>query len=162
MKMEKSKRMSINPLLAKKKNPWHEKTLIIRPGSCSGTTRRTCLRNPMRRNFEERRNQKVECQGITFENDDARREYSLGILREKLKDLEFRKIKGFPIDEDEDILALSDPPCYMACPNPWLGDLVRIHGKLYDRDNPYSRKPSVFLWELSLLCLSKMPLRGAQ
>lgn len=103
----------------------------------------------------------MECQGITFENDDARREYSLGILREKLKDLEFRKIKGFPIGEDEDILALSAPPCYMACPNPWLGDLVRIHGKLYDRDNPYSRKPSVFLWELSLPRLSKMPLHGA-
>ena len=42
--------------------------------------------------LEEQRNQKVECLGMTFENDDARREYFLGILSEKLKDPEFRNI----------------------------------------------------------------------
>lgn len=52
----------------------------------------------------------VECLGMTFENDEKRREYFLEKLREKLKDPEFRKIEGFPIGEDEDILALSDPP----------------------------------------------------
>jgi hypothetical protein len=31
-------------------------------------------------------------------------------LRAYLRDPEFRKIEGFPIGEDEDILALSDPP----------------------------------------------------
>src|SRR5262249_30462780 len=46
-------------------------------------------------------------------------------LREKLKDLEFRKIEGFPIGSDEDILALSDPPFYTACPNPWLGEFIK-------------------------------------
>ena len=91
--------------------------------------------------LEERRNQKVECLGMTFENDDARREYFLGLLREKLKYLEFRKIEGFPIGKDEDILALSDPPYYTACPNPWLGDFVKLYGKPYDPDEPYSRKP---------------------
>jgi hypothetical protein len=52
----------------------------------------------------------VTCLGMTFENDEKRREYFLERLREKLKDPEFRKIEGFPIGEDEDILALSDPP----------------------------------------------------
>jgi len=47
---------------------------------------------------------------MTFPNDEERREHFLGILREKLKDPEFRKIEGFPIGSDEDILALSDPP----------------------------------------------------
>ena len=47
----------------------------------------------------------VECLGMTFENDETRREYFLEKLREKLKDPEFRKIEGFPIGEDEDILA---------------------------------------------------------
>ena len=60
----------------------------------------------------------VECLGMTFPNDQARREYFLGKLEEKLKDPEFRKIEGFPIGEDEDILALSDPPYFTACPNP--------------------------------------------
>jgi len=46
--------------------------------------------------LEERRNQKVECLGMTFENNDACREHFLGILREKLKDPEFRNIEGFP------------------------------------------------------------------
>ena len=89
----------------------------------------------------EQRKQKVECLGMTFENDDARREYFLGLLREKLKDPEFRKIEGFPIGKDEDILALSDPPFYTSCPNPWVGDFVRLYGKPYDPDAPYNRKP---------------------
>jgi hypothetical protein len=58
----------------------------------------------------------VQCLGMTFENDEKRREYFLEILKEKLKDPEFRKIEGFPIGEDEDILNLSDPPYYTACP----------------------------------------------
>jgi hypothetical protein len=64
--------------------------------------------------------QPVECLGIKFPNDAARREYFIDKLREKLKDAAFRKIEGFPIGEDEDILALSDPPYYTACPNPFL------------------------------------------
>ena len=33
-------------------------------------------------------------------------------------------MEGFPIGEDDDILNLSDPPFYTACPNPWLNDFV--------------------------------------
>ena len=56
---------------------------------------------------------------MTFPSDKARREYFLEKLREKLEDPKFRNIEGFPIGEDEDILALSDPPYYTACPNPF-------------------------------------------
>lgn len=66
----------------------------------------------------------VTCLGITFANDEARRKHFTEKLREKLKDSEFRKIEGFPIGSVEDILALSDPPYYTACPNPWLADFV--------------------------------------
>lgn len=66
----------------------------------------------------------VECLGKTFANDEERRAYFLGLLAEKLKDSEFRKIEGFPIGEDEDILNLSDPPYYTACPNPWIADFI--------------------------------------
>lgn len=66
----------------------------------------------------------VECLGMTFENDAARREHFLNVLREKLQDPAFRSIEGFPVGSDEDILALSDPPYYTACPNPFLGDFV--------------------------------------
>jgi len=55
---------------------------------------------------------------------DAERAEYLGRLREKLKDPEFRAIEGFPIGEDEDILALSDPPYYTACPNPFLPEII--------------------------------------
>ncbi len=51
----------------------------------------------------------VECLGMTFPDDNARREHFLGILREKLKDPEFRKIEGSATGSDEDILALSGP-----------------------------------------------------
>ncbi len=76
----------------------------------------------------------VECLGMTFENDEKRREYFLEKLREKLKDPEFRKIEGFPIGEDEDILALSNPPYYTACPNPFVEDFTKHYGKPYDPD----------------------------
>ena len=84
----------------------------------------------------------VECLGMTFESDEARREYFLEKLREKLRDPEFRKIDGFPVGGDEDILALSDPPYYTACPNPFIGDFVKHHGKSYDPANDdYHREP---------------------
>lgn len=83
----------------------------------------------------------VECLGITFDSDAARREHFLAILREKLKDPAFRKIEGFPIGEDEDILAMSDPPYYTACPNPFLEDFIKHYGKPYDPNTPYSREP---------------------
>ncbi len=67
----------------------------------------------------------VICLGMEFENDEARRNYFTEILEEKLKDPEFKKIEGFPIGEDKDILALSDPPYYTACPNPWLKDFIK-------------------------------------
>jgi hypothetical protein len=83
----------------------------------------------------------VECLGMTFPNDEDRRNHFLGILREKLKDPEFRKIEGFPIGSDEDILALSDPPYYTACPNPFIADFIQHYGKPYDPSEPYSREP---------------------
>ena len=83
----------------------------------------------------------VTCLGLTFPNDQARREHFLALLREKLKDPEFRKIEGFPIGSDEDILALSDPPYYTACPNPWIADFIEHYGKPYDPSKPYSREP---------------------
>src|SRR3989442_1547218 len=83
----------------------------------------------------------VECLGLTFESDEACRAYFLEILREKLRDPEFRKIEGFPIGDDEDILALSDPPYYTACPNPFIEDFIKCYGKPYDPNTPYSREP---------------------
>lgn len=83
----------------------------------------------------------VECLGQTFPNDEARREHYLAILREKLKDPEFRKIEGFPIGTDEAILALSDPPYYTACPNPFIADFIQCYGKPYDPNVPYSKEP---------------------
>ncbi len=85
--------------------------------------------------------QPVECLGMTFPNDDARRSYFVEKLREKLKDQEFRKIEGFPIGEDEDILALSDPPYYTACPNPFLADFIGRNRSASEEANPYTNKP---------------------
>jgi hypothetical protein len=81
--------------------------------------------------LNEKADQPVECLGMNFPNDQARREYFLEKLREKLKDPEFRKIDGFPIGTDEDILALSDPPYYTACPNPFIADFIKRYGKPY-------------------------------
>lgn len=66
----------------------------------------------------------VECLGMTFESEDVRRAHFLEKLREKLADPEFRKTPGFPKGSDEDLLRLSDPPYYTACPNPFIDDFV--------------------------------------
>lgn len=85
----------------------------------------------------------VECLGMKFESEAARRTYFLERLREKLQDPEFRKIEGFPIGEDGDILALSDPPYYTACPNPFIADFIEFwnQGKDTSLDDDYHREP---------------------
>jgi len=101
--------------------------------------------------LEAKAKKQVECLGMTFENDEARRSYFLQKLKEKLKDPEFCKIEGFPIGSDENILVLSDPPYYTACPNPFIADFIKHYGKPYlpaeasaqagDPNKPYSREP---------------------
>ena len=55
-----------------------------------------------------------------------------------------RNIEGFPIGKDEDILALSNPPYYTACPNPYIKDFIEEHGKKYDEEtDDYKREPYV-------------------
>jgi len=92
--------------------------------------------------LEMQNSTEVECLGIRFPNVEARRAYFLGKLREKLADPEFRRVEGFPIGKDEDILAISDPPYYTACPNPFIRDFTLRYGKPYDaRSDSYRREP---------------------
>jgi DNA modification methylase/DNA-directed RNA polymerase subunit RPC12/RpoP len=146
----------------------------------------------------------VECLGMTFKNDEARREHFLSLLREALKELHaklggvpfttvedaiqrlkslehwpvgdddrirelaermsaasrasghgsndsrratrdlltlYKEEVGFPYGEIEDILNLSDPPYYTACPNPFIADFIKHYGKPYDPSKPYTREP---------------------
>ena len=49
---------------------------------------------------------------------------------------------GFPHGEIEDILALSDPPYYTACPNPFLNEFIERYGRPYDPErDTYRREP---------------------
>lgn len=84
----------------------------------------------------------IECLGMKFPNDEARRAYFQEKLREKLKDPAFRNIEGFPLGEDEDILALSDAPYYTACPNPFLVDFIdHFEKKETTSDGEYHQEP---------------------
>lgn len=83
----------------------------------------------------------TECLGEHFDSDQARREYFLALLAKKLKDPSFRNQDGFPTGSDEAILAMSDPPYYTACPNPWLADFIKHYGRPHDSTETYSREP---------------------
>ncbi len=83
----------------------------------------------------------VDCFGQTFPSDEARRQHFSRLLAEKLKDPTFREVEGFPVGTDEALLAMSDPPYYTACPNPFLQDFVRCYGKPYDSSQLYKREP---------------------
>lgn len=53
-----------------------------------------------------------------------------------------RHIEGFPIARDEDIIALSRPPYYTACPNPFIEEFIRENGTSYDEaTDDYHREP---------------------
>jgi len=82
----------------------------------------------------------IECLGMTFPNDEVRRQYFMEKLREELKNPGFRKIEGFPIGEDKDILALSDPPYYTACPNPFMVDFIKHTAKADARSGVQPRR----------------------
>ena len=89
---------------------------------------------------------KIICLGKEFNSEEERREYFRNELRAKLPEL--KKIEGYPIGEDEDIINLSDPPYYTVCPNPWLNDFIaewendkeHIPGRIKDFhvDEPYA------------------------
>jgi DNA-directed RNA polymerase subunit RPC12/RpoP len=85
----------------------------------------------------------LEQQAIEQERDDvdnARRAEYLERLRAALPEL--RRIEGFPIGSDEDILALSDPPYYTACPNPFLAEFISEHSTPYaEEHDDYHREP---------------------
>jgi len=81
--------------------------------------------------------QPTQCLGLSFENDTARRAHFLDLLHEQLQNPDFRKIAGFPNATDEAILALSDPPYYTACPNPWLSDFLNE----WHQSEHYHREP---------------------
>ena len=80
--------------------------------------------------------EKIICLGKEFNSDEERREYYRNELRARLPEL--KKIEGFPIGEDEDVISLSDPPYYTACPNPWLNDFIAEWEK--DKENIKGRK----------------------
>jgi|GEM_PF-3199147 len=79
--------------------------------------------------------------GMTFADDDARRVWFRDQLRTKLHDPAFRAQPGVPRGEVEAIVAMSDPPWYTACPNPWVGEFIAAYGSAYDPAVPYRRDP---------------------
>lgn len=85
----------------------------------------------------------VECLGMTFPSDEARREHFLKLLAEKLKEREFRAQEGFPEGSDEAILELSDPPFFTACPNPFWDDVIAQFSTSYDPEELYHKEPFV-------------------
>ena len=68
--------------------------------------------------------------GKTFQNDNERREYYRQELKKMLPEL--RAMEGFPNGSDEDIINLSDPPYYTACPNPWFNNFIEEWEKEQD------------------------------
>ena len=53
-----------------------------------------------------------------------------------------RHVEGFPIAKDEDIIALSRPPYYTACPNPFINEFIQENGTPYNEaSDEYHREP---------------------
>lgn len=83
----------------------------------------------------------IEVFGVRFKDENDRREHFKKILAEKLQEPGFREQQGFPVASDDEILRLSDPPWYTACPNPFLEEFVRQNGRKYVAGDGYAREP---------------------
>jgi DNA modification methylase len=63
-------------------------------------------------------------------------------LKKRLTEL--KNIEGFPIGKDEDILALSNPPFYTACPNPYINEFIEKFGIPFNEETDnYHREPFI-------------------
>jgi hypothetical protein len=98
--------------------------------------------------LEAETNTPIECLGVLFANEQQRREYFEQQLREYLKQPDFREIDGFPVGSDDDIIALSDPPFYTACPNPFVKEFLR-HLKRLELAEPRSRPREAYSADVS-------------
>lgn len=99
-----------------KKTPLHNETLFSAEEWSRITPGELWYHNP-------KREQPVTVLGHTFKNDDERRQWFREELRKKLPEL--KQMEGYPIGEDDDIINLSDPPYYTACPNPWTNEIIK-------------------------------------
>lgn len=88
---------------------------------------------------DKRKNGPITCLGQVFATEEDRRAYFRDRLREHLPAL--RKLPGFPIGTDDDILSLSDPPYYTACPNPFIQEIVAEWDANRITEEPYHREP---------------------
>lgn len=109
-----------------------QKELLVEPGG----QLRFMDKSEEQRILEE---EGVVCLGLKFESEEARRAHFLEELRRLLPEL--RQRPDFPHAADEDILRLSDPPYYTACPNPFLAAFVEHAGRPYDPEEAYHREP---------------------
>lgn len=91
--------------------------------------------------YKSNQSQPESCLGIIFPDADARRAFFIEKLRIKLNDESFRKTDGFPLGTNEEILNLSDPPYFTACPNPFLSELISHSRNGMDENTSYSIPP---------------------
>lgn len=75
-------------------------------------------------------NKPIEILGKTFASEAEAQVWYKDDLRKRLPEL--KKIEGFPIGDDEDIINLSNPPFYTACPNPYINEFIEKNGKPYN------------------------------
>jgi DNA modification methylase len=81
----------------------------------------------------------LACLGEPFPDESARRAHFLAELRRYLADPAFRSRVDFPLGADSHVVALSDPPYFTACPNPFVADFLRVHGRPADPSRSGSR-----------------------
>lgn len=91
--------------------------------------------------YPNKKNGPVTVLGKTFSSDEERRKHFQEKLRAQLKNAVFRARSDFPIASDEEIIRLSNPPYYTACPNPFLEEFInstRNTSVAPPSDQPYS------------------------
>lgn len=88
----------------------------------------------------QRKTKPVTCLGSTFGSDEERREHFRKLLMARLADPSFRATAGFPDGSDDDIVRMSDPPYYTACPNPFINEWIGANPETGPHA-PYIRAP---------------------
>ena len=96
---------------------------------------------PYEEELKARRSRQVECLGLTFENDEARRAHFLGKLREGLEELH-AKLGGVPFS------GIDDAVSRMAAIEHWpMGDEARLRGLAERMRHADSSKDLLLRWK---------------
>ena len=106
--------------MAKKTSNNDSGRLFVEP-----TGQRRIFDKSLQEELEDQKAAGIVCCGEAFSDLSTLCAHFRDLLKARLQDGQLRETPGFPDATDDAILAMSEPPYYTCCPNPFVPALVK-------------------------------------